>query len=94
MYYGGIVSRVDNHGVKECHVIEPNVLDSSFVKERNPNVIVHNSLFDDVNLSNDYFDVIVAFDVVEHVFNPKDFLKSRLIIEKRWYISHRCTKSR
>ena len=73
--HGGIVSRVDDHGVKECHVIEPNVLDSSFVKERNPNVIVHNSLFDDVNLSNDYFDVIVAFDVVEHVFNPKDFLK-------------------
>ena len=73
--HGGIVSRVNDFGVEECHVVEPNIKDSFFVKYKNPNAIVHNSTFDDVDLHEDYFDIIVAFDVVEHLYNPKDFLK-------------------
>ena len=73
--HGGIISRVNDFGVKECHVVEPNIKDSNFVKYNNPNAIVHNSTFDDVELQDGHFDIIVAFDVVEHVFNPKDFLK-------------------
>ena len=73
--HGGIVSRVNDFGVNECHVVEPNIKDSNFVKYKNPNAIVHNSTFDDVKLQEDYFDIIVAFDVVEHLYNPKDFLK-------------------
>ena len=73
--HGGIVSRVNDFGVKECQVVEPNIQDSDFVKYKNPNVIVHNSILKDADLPKDYFDIIVAFDVVEHVFNPKDFLK-------------------
>jgi|TARA_R110000851_G_scaffold89266_7_gene194600 2-polyprenyl-3-methyl-5-hydroxy-6-metoxy-1,4-benzoquinol methylase len=73
--HGGIVSRVNDFGVEECHVVEPNIKDSNFVKYKNPNAIVYNSTFDDVDLQEDYFDIIVAFDVVEHLYNPKDFLK-------------------
>jgi len=73
--HGGIVSRVNDFGVKECHVVEPNVKDSNYVKYKNPTATVHNSTFDDVKLKEGYFDIIVAFDVVEHVYNPKDFLK-------------------
>ena len=73
--HGGIVTRVNNFGVKECQVVEPNIQDSDFVKYKNPNVIVHNSVLKEVDLPNDYFDIIVAFDVVEHDFEPKNFLK-------------------
>ena len=61
--------------MKECQVVEPNIQDSDFVKYKNPNVIVHNSVLKEVDLPNDYFDIIVAFDVVEHDFEPKNFLK-------------------
>ena len=73
--HGGIVSRVNDFGVKECQVVEPNIQDSDFVKYKNPNVIVHNSILKDADLPKDYFDIIVAFDVVEHDFQPKNFLK-------------------
>ena len=73
--HGGIVSRVNDFGVEECHEVAPNIKDSFFVKYKNQNAIVHNSTFDDVDLHEDYFDIIVAFDVVEHLYNPKDFLK-------------------
>tara|TARA_B100000686_G_C16800080_1_gene985285 strand:+ start:711 stop:1676 length:966 start_codon:yes stop_codon:yes gene_type:complete len=73
--HGGIVSRVNNHGVDECQIVEPNIQDSNFVKYKNPNVIVHNSVFGDVELEDNYFDIVVAFDVVEHDFEPGKFLK-------------------
>ena len=73
--HGGIVSRVDEYGVNECQVVEPNIQDFNFVKYKNPNIITHNSVFKDVELQENYFDIIVAFDVVEHDFEPKNFLK-------------------
>ena len=73
--FGGIVSKVCDYGVKECHVIEPNIEDSNFIKNRYNNVKVFNSLFEDANLEENYYDIIVAFDVLEHVYSPGNFLK-------------------
>jgi len=73
--FGGVTSQVYNFGVDECHVVEPNVEDTNFVKENCKNVKVFNSTFEDVGLNENYYDIIVAFDVVEHVYSPGNFLK-------------------
>ena len=72
--FGGITNNVLNHPVKLCHIIEPNVEDASFLAEQYPAVKVYNSLLEDTNLDLDFYDVVVSFEVLEHIINPKSFL--------------------
>ena len=72
--FGGIVSRVYDRGVNKCHVVEPNVEDTLFVKNNYPDIKVFNSTFEDVKLVEGSYDIIVAFDVVEHVYFPGNFI--------------------
>lgn len=73
--FGGIVSKVYNFGVDECHVVEPNMEDANFMKESCKDVKVFNSFFEDADLKENYYDIIVSFDVVEHIYYPIDFIK-------------------
>ena len=73
--FGGVTSQVYDFGVDECHVVEPNVEDTNFVKENCKNIKAFNSTFKDVDLNENYYDIIVAFDVVEHVYYPGDFIQ-------------------
>lgn len=73
--FGGVVSKVSNYGVKECHVVEPNVEDAQFVTNTFDNIKVFNTTFNRTDLEKNYYDIIVAFDVIEHVFTPGSFFK-------------------
>ena len=73
--FGGVLSRVYAHGVKECHVVAPNIEDSLFVKNKCPNIKTFNSTLEVAQLEYNTYDMIVAFDVVEHVYYPKRFIE-------------------
>ena len=73
--FGGIASKVCDFGVKKYHVVEPNKEDTLFVESNCPSAKVFNSTFDKAQLEKNYYDIIVAFDVVEHVPSPGNFLK-------------------
>jgi 2-polyprenyl-3-methyl-5-hydroxy-6-metoxy-1,4-benzoquinol methylase len=73
--FGGIASKVCDFGVKKYHVVEPNKEDALFVESNCPSAKVFNSTFDKAQLEKNYYDIIVAFDVVEHVPSPGNFLK-------------------
>jgi SAM-dependent methyltransferase len=73
--FGGIASKVYEFGVNECHVVEPNKEDAQFVESNCSDAKVFNSVFDKVQLEKGFYDIIVAFDVVEHVPSPGQFLK-------------------
>ncbi len=73
--FGGVTSQVYDFGVDECHVVEPNVEDTNFVKGNCKNIKAFNSNLEDADLNENYYDIIVAFDVVEHVCSPGDFIQ-------------------
>ena len=67
--FGGVLSRVYKHGVAECHAIEPNTEDSDFVKSQHQDVKIFNQCLGSCGLLENHYDIIVAFDVLEHVFD-------------------------
>jgi 2-polyprenyl-3-methyl-5-hydroxy-6-metoxy-1,4-benzoquinol methylase len=72
--FGGITNNVLGHGVKLCHIVEPNIEDASFLTEQFPSVRVYNSILEDANLESNFYDVAVSFEVLEHIVNPRAFL--------------------
>lgn len=73
--YGGVLNEVMKHGVDVCHAIEPNSDDVRFVRETIPDVIIQEGFFLDLDLPTDYYDVIMGFQVLEHVQSPRLFLE-------------------
>lgn len=73
--FGGIASKVCDFGVNEYHIVEPNKEDAQFVANSYPDTKVFNSAFDQAQLEENFYDIIVAFDVIEHVPSPGQFLK-------------------
>jgi len=73
--FGGILSRVVDT-VAECHVVEPNVDDVEYITKKHPSVKTFCSKLEDTKLDNDYYDVIVSIEVLEHMISVKQFLKS------------------
>ena len=72
--FGGVLDLVVNHGVGTYEVVEPNVQDANYVKDRYPNAKVQNLLLEDADLQPESYDVIVSFEVLEHTVSPTDFL--------------------
>jgi len=46
-----------------------------FVKQTNPNLNIIQASGEDLCFRNEYFDVILALDVIEHLYKPKQLLK-------------------
>ena len=72
--FGGILKKVASAGVEICHAVEPNKKDVEFVLKNNKMVKIFNSTFEEVKLSNEYYDMIVGIEVLEHTISPRLFL--------------------
>ncbi len=73
--FGGILKRVENAGVASCHGVEPNEKDVDFVLKNNKKTEIFNSTFEEAELFDEYYDMIVGIEVLEHAVSPRFFLK-------------------
>jgi len=73
--FGGILNKVANSGVTICHGVEPCKEDVEFVLKNNKKAKIFNSTFEEAELPDEYYDMIVGIEVLEHVISPRIFLK-------------------
>lgn len=73
--FGGILNKVANAGIGVCHGVEPNEKDVEFVLKKNKKAKIFNSTFEKVELTDEYYDIVVAVEVLEHAVSPRRFLK-------------------
>lgn len=71
--FGGVLRKAASV-VDVCHAVEPNREDADFVGNIISNAKVFNTKFEDAELEEDYYDVAVSIEVLEHVVAPRDFL--------------------
>lgn len=74
---GKLLSRLQSEG-KECYGIEPSKEASEIAKINlgNTDKIINKSIEDAINeIPNDYFDVILFLDVLEHLIDPLNIIK-------------------
>ena len=71
--FGGILKHVDRLDIKRCDSIEPNKSDVEYLKSKMKNSNIINSLFEKHEFDTKY-DLIVSFEVLEHVFDLNLFL--------------------
>jgi 2-polyprenyl-3-methyl-5-hydroxy-6-metoxy-1,4-benzoquinol methylase len=68
---GLFLSIAKEHGYC-CFGIEPNTLERSYALERGLEII--GSTIDDIKSSQSTFDIITLWDVLEHIYNPVEYL--------------------
>jgi 2-polyprenyl-3-methyl-5-hydroxy-6-metoxy-1,4-benzoquinol methylase len=73
--FGGIIDNVLCSGVEVCHTVEPNLSDANFLKNKYPDIEIYNDTLEDTDLKLDYYDIVVSFEVLEHIVNPRLFLE-------------------
>jgi len=73
--FGGVLNRVTDFGVDVCHGIEPNKQDVCFVQNHNRQAKIYNTTFDNAILQEDFYDMVVSIEVLEHVISPYSFLQ-------------------
>ena len=71
--FGGILNKAINAGVSTCHGVEPNKKDAAFIQNNNKHAKIYNSTFEKVSLPNDFYDVVVSVEVLEHTVSPSSF---------------------
>jgi len=86
--FGGILNKVASAGVAICHGIEPNENDVEFVRKSNKNSKIFNSTFEETKLPNEYYDMIVGIEVLEHTVSPYLFLKKCFDVLRRNGLLH------
>jgi len=86
--FGGVFDHVVNFGAKEFVAIEPNREDADYLKHKYPSAKVINSVFEDVNIENNHYDVFASFEVLEHAHSPRKFLEKANNILKKGSILH------
>ena len=72
--FGGVLQHVNKNKLKTIHAIEPNRQDSEFTSFKFKNSIVFNSFFEAFNFDTKY-NMIVSFEVLEHIFDLSKFIK-------------------
>lgn len=72
--FGGILHRVANTGVATCHGIEPNKEDAAFLQSNNKQAKIYNSTFENASLPENFYDVVVSIEVLEHTVSPRNCL--------------------
>jgi len=75
--FGGILRLVQQSGVSDCHAIEPNLQDADFLRRSITGIEVFQDTFENAPLENSFYDLIICFEVLEHVADPGRFV-SRL----------------
>jgi 2-polyprenyl-3-methyl-5-hydroxy-6-metoxy-1,4-benzoquinol methylase len=73
--FGGILNKVANAGVEILHGVEPDKQDVEFVLKNNKKAKIFNSTFEEAELPDRYYDIIVGNEVLEHAVSPQLFLK-------------------
>lgn len=86
--FGGILNLVLDHSVNVCHGVEPNQADAAFVRQYNPDATIFNVSFEDADLSEDYYNLIVSNEVLEHTVNPVRFLEKCCSLLKQNGVIH------
>jgi SAM-dependent methyltransferase len=72
--YGHFLSQFDGGKWQACGV-EPSPIASGYCRRHFPRISTYTSSFEDVTLDAASYDVITSFYVVEHVFDPRDFMQ-------------------
>ncbi len=81
--FGGILNHINKKKIKKCDAIEPNIQDFKFSRNKYKNCNIINSLFQSNDFGLEKYNLIVSFEVLEHVFNLNEFLyKLSHILEK------------
>jgi 2-polyprenyl-3-methyl-5-hydroxy-6-metoxy-1,4-benzoquinol methylase len=86
--FGGILKRAANCGVAICHAVEPNRKDAEFVRESNPQAEIFNTAFENTELQENFYDIVVSIEVLEHVVSPRKFLEKCFNVLKNGGIIH------
>jgi 2-polyprenyl-3-methyl-5-hydroxy-6-metoxy-1,4-benzoquinol methylase len=73
--FGGILKQINKINIKSKNAIEPNKKDSFFCSKKYKNVNIINSIFQNHDFGKQKFNLIVSFEVLEHVYNIDTFLK-------------------
>ena len=73
--FGGILNKVSDAGLKVIHGVEPNKRDAQIVSSRLSTAKIFNSTFEKSELADEYYDMVVSIEVLEHVVSPLHFLK-------------------
>jgi 2-polyprenyl-3-methyl-5-hydroxy-6-metoxy-1,4-benzoquinol methylase len=88
--HGGIIDHITRANISCYHAVEPNREDAAYIQEKYPKARVYNSLLEKADLAENYYNMVVSFEVLEHTLSPKKFLKnlyecmdkeSRLVLE-------------
>ena len=73
--FGGILKKVNQFGVAVCHGVEPNKKDVAFSQLNNEKAKIFNSTFEEADLAENHYDMLVSNEVLEHTVSPREFLK-------------------
>lgn len=85
--FGGILQHVDKLEIERCDSIEPNISDVEYLRSKMKSANIINSLFEKHDFETTY-NLIVSFEVLEHVFDLNVFLsKLSEITEKGGHIN-------
>jgi 2-polyprenyl-3-methyl-5-hydroxy-6-metoxy-1,4-benzoquinol methylase len=71
--FGGVLRHVDKFNIKKCDAIEPNKSDVEFLEKKVKRSNVINSFFENHNFE-DKYNLVVSFEVLEHVIDLETFL--------------------
>ncbi len=86
--FGGVLKRVADFGVDVCHGIEPNEEDVQFIQKMCPESKIFNSIFEDLELEQEYYDVVASFEALEHMVSPGRILqKASGVMKKNGFIN-------
>lgn len=72
--FGGVLRHVNTKNLKSKTAIEPNKKDYSFCQKKYKNTNIINNTFEKCDFGNQKFNLIVSFEVLEHVYNLDTFL--------------------
>ncbi|MDD5596483.1 MAG: class I SAM-dependent methyltransferase [Victivallaceae bacterium] len=73
--FGGILNLVAALNPAEIRAVEPSEEDCSFVRRNCNKAEIINDSFENADLPENYFDIVVAIEVLEHTVSPLAFLK-------------------
>ncbi|WP_172603937.1 class I SAM-dependent methyltransferase [Fluviispira sanaruensis] len=86
--FGGIISLVNQNSLSCIHGIEPNKYDSEFIANKLSSARIFNSTFEEFEPNDVIYDLIVSFEVLEHVINLSDFvIKLSKCLERGGFIN-------
>lgn len=77
--FGGILQHVNKLNIETCDAIEPNVQDCEFSRNMYKNSNIINDFFENHNFEKKY-NLVVSFEVLEHIFNISNFFTKLLSI--------------